>query len=123
MCSTIAIGTGSSAGSRGITIFSACGPPVEMPMHDDVDRAGCRGRRATAGAGDLARDAPAARAAAALTFSISSSAISSSRSVASAVGFCTKSTAPASSAASTCSPDSLATLTMTIGTGRRAICC
>ena len=42
--------------------------------------------------------------------------------MASAVGFCTKSMAPASSAASTCSPASAAMLMITIGTGRRAIC-
>ena len=61
-------------------------------------------------------------AAAALTFPISSSLISSRRSDASAVGFWMKSTAPASSAFSASSPASLATLTMTIGSGLRAIC-
>ena len=44
--------------------------------------------------------------------------MSSILSVASAVGFCTKSTAPASSALSTRSLDSAAMLTTTIGSGR-----
>jgi hypothetical protein len=57
-----------------------------------------------------------------LTFSRSSSATSSRRSLASAVGFCTKSIAPASSAASTSSPARLAMLMMTIGIARRDIC-
>jgi hypothetical protein len=48
--------------------------------------------------------------------------MSSSFSVARAVGFWMKSIAPASSAASTRSPASLAMLMTTIGTGRRRIC-
>ncbi len=48
--------------------------------------------------------------------------MSPSFSVANAVGFCTKSTAPASRAARTCSPDSAAMLMMTIGMGCLPIC-
>ena len=60
--------------------------------------------------------------AAALTLLIRSWLISIRRSDASAVGFWMKSTAPASSAFRASSPASLATLTMTMGTGLRAIC-
>ena len=124
MCRTIAIGTGRSAGSLGMTIFSACGPPVEMPITTmsialapaavDTGSGSGAGTPVTI----LFMGAPAA----ALTFSTSSSATSSRRSLASAVGFCRKSIAPASSADSTCSPAPLTTLMMTIGIGRRAIC-
>ena len=48
--------------------------------------------------------------------------MSISFSVASAVGFWTKSMAPASSAASTCAPCSAAMLMRTMAIGRRAIC-
>src|SRR6185436_1910429 len=123
MCINIATGTGQSAGSCGTSTLSPCGPPVEMPM--TTTSIGPRAARRTAGcAGCGARAAMLRRGdrAAALTLSISSSAMSISRSVASAVGFCTKSIAPASSAASTCSPDSAAMLMMMMGMGRRAIC-
>ena len=57
-----------------------------------------------------------------MTLATSSSATSNTFSVASAVGFCTKSIAPASRPLSTRSLDSPAMLTITIGTGRIAIC-
>ena len=60
---------------------------------------------------------PAVIHVAARTLATRSSAISKIFSVASAVGFCTKSTAPASSAFSTCSLDSAEMLTTTIGMG------
>ena len=90
MCSTIATGIGKSAGKRGISTLSACGPPVEMPINEDV---GCATRECATfdAAGGGVATAAATRhicaPAAALTLATSSSATSSSRSVASAVGF------------------------------------
>ena len=100
--------------------FSACGPPVEAPITTITSARGRRGR------GDRRRVVGPTRSpsgsrrgawAAALTFSINSSPMSRSLSVARAVGFCTKSMAPASSAASTCSAGRLAMLMIDDGNG------
>ena len=117
------MGTGKFAGRRGMTTLSACGPPVEVPI-STISTRPLVATPGGIGGSALATGRPwrSGACAAALTFSTSSSAMSSSLSVASAVGFCTKSMAPASRAASTASPAWLATLMMMIGTGRRAIC-
>ncbi len=79
--------------------------------------------RETATGGSGATIGTCSRAvAAAFTLLIRSWLISIRRSDASAVGFWMKSTAPASSALRASSPASLATLTMTMGRGLRAIC-
>jgi hypothetical protein len=135
MCRTMTTGTGKLAGRRGINCLSACGPPVDTPITrmsvrrglvGAVSSAGAVGADGAVGGGDagalVALATPRSLApAAALTFAMRSSATSSTRSDASAVGFCTTSTAPASSARMTCSPVSLAALSRTTGTGRRAI--
>ena len=77
---------------------SACGPPVEVPIDEHARLVARRDAAATAAAA-ARRGRPRTRAAAASTFATSSSPSSYSRSVASAVGLCTRSTAPACSAA------------------------
>ena len=99
--------------------FEARGPPVDTPMTTTI----CTRLRnvvaaEAARAGTARAVAPSGASAAATTFATSSSAMSNTFSVASAVGFCTKSIAPASRPLSTRSLDSAAMLTMTIGTGR-----
>ncbi len=104
MCSTIASGTGKSAGSSASSFVTAWGPPVDAPSTtsrtvEPSTAAAAVGISASfsacprsPAAGDFAR-------AAILTFSTSSVETSNSCSVASAVGLWTSSMAPACSAA------------------------
>ena len=61
MCSTIAMGTGKSAGSRGMRARSACGPPVEIPRTTTSVRRGAPAGRETTGAGSRASGGAGAR--------------------------------------------------------------
>ena len=105
-----------------MTVLNACGPPVEMPSttmsNSPRGFLGASHSRVSVLAGGLRIRALAA----ALTLAASSAPTSRRRSDARAVGFWMKSTAPASRALNTSSPASLATLRITMGRGRRAIC-
>jgi hypothetical protein len=121
MCSTTATGIGKSAGSGAITDFSPCGPPVETPTTKTLYLFWNAAVEIASRAGWACDSSRIEAPDAAITFATNSSATSKTFSVASAVGFCTKSIAPASRPLSTRSLDSPAMLTMTIGRRRRDI--